>query len=600
MPTATVTAGFEAAYAGSVPATAALDPGLHGVLRVVGGPGTGKTTLLVDAAVARIAAGAEPESVLVLTGSGPLGAQARGSLTTRLLSACTSASGLAAVREPAVRSVHAYAFAVLRLAAQRRGVPPPRLITAAEQDGVIRDLLSGDIEDGAAMWPGTLRAALGTDGFATELRDLLARCAERGVDPVRLQRIGRSAGRPEWVAAGRFAQQYEQVMLLRSAVGMAAPHATVPALGAAELVGAALEAFAVDPGLLAGEHTRIRTLLVDDVQQLDPQAAHLVRVLAGGVDATVLAGDPDQAVFGFRGADPALLFGSGTPTVRLRASHRCASAIARATSGVARLLPGRSAARDFVGAGGVSGSVSAILAVSEHAEASVVADLLRRAHLVDKVAWSQMAVIVRSVPRAGAGLIRALAAAGVPVAPPAFDGPLPDNAVVSALLTALAAAADGLTAARADALLCGPIGRVDPVTLRQIRRSLRRVDAGLPSRDFGGLLVAALEDGIPGSLPEPHARPLRRVRSVLQAAGFSSARDPRSVLWQAWQRSGLERRLLTTAERRRSGRTASHAESQRGDDPVRGRRRVHLMRRGAVDHRTDRPHRCPAPSRSRS
>ena len=90
---------------------------------------------------------------------------------------------------------------------------------------------------------------------------------------MQLQRLGRLHRRPEWTAAGQFARQYEQVMLLRSAVGMAAPQATVPALGAAELVGAALEAFAADPALLAAERNRIRILLVDDAQQLDPQAA---------------------------------------------------------------------------------------------------------------------------------------------------------------------------------------------------------------------------------------------------------------------------------------------------------------------------------------
>ena len=51
--------------------------------------------------------------------------------------------------------MHSYAFAVLRLAAQRNGDPPPRLITSAEQDGIIRELLAGDLEDGdARRWPG--------------------------------------------------------------------------------------------------------------------------------------------------------------------------------------------------------------------------------------------------------------------------------------------------------------------------------------------------------------------------------------------------------------------------------------------------------------
>src|SRR5690348_11256749 len=279
-----------------------LAPGRTGVVRLLGGPGTGKSSLLVNTAVEHIAAGADPESVLLLTGSARLRAAARAAVTARLL----AAGERRVVREPLVRTVHSYAFALLRLAAQRNGDPPPRLITTAEQDGIIRELLAGDLEDGdaaAVAWPRQLRPALSTVGFATELRDLLARCTERGVDPVALQRIGRLSGRPEWLAAGQFAQQYEQTMLLRSAVGMAAPQATVPALGAAELVGAALEAFATDPDLLAAERSRIKLLLVDDAQHLDPQAARLVRVLAAGAELTVIAGDPNQSVFGYRGAD---------------------------------------------------------------------------------------------------------------------------------------------------------------------------------------------------------------------------------------------------------------------------------------------------------
>ncbi|MET0700648.1 MAG: ATP-dependent DNA helicase, partial [Mycobacterium sp.] len=533
-------------------ASAVLNPELRGTVRVLGGPGTGKSSLLIDIAATRIAAGADPESVLLLTGSGRVGARARTALTRELLAAHSDAPGRTVVRQPLVRSVHAFAFAVLRMAAQRAGDPPPRLITGAEQDGIIRELLAGDIEDGALAWPPQLRAALGTVGFATELRDLLARCAERGIDPLELQRIGRQADRPEWTAAGRFAQQYEQIMLLRAAVGMAAPQATVPALGAAELVGAALEAFATDPELLAGEHARISTLLVDDAQHLDPQAARLVRLLAAGAGTAVIAGDPHQTVFGFRGADPSLLLGDASPSVVLDTSHRCSPAIAAAITGVLGQLPGSPVEREFSSSRVESGAVVALLAASEHAEAALIADTLRRAHLIDGVPWSQMAVIVRSVPRAAAGLPRALTGAGVPVAPSSAHGPLLDNAVVRALLTVLSVTATGLTGEHALALLTGPIGRMDPVSLRQLRRSLRRIDGAEPPRDFGDLLVAALSRDIPDTLAPSHARPLRRI-SVVLAETAAAAEDPRSALWQAWQRSTLARRLLTASERAGSG-----------------------------------------------
>ncbi|MBO0677619.1 ATP-dependent helicase [Mycolicibacterium sp. S2-37] len=531
------------------PDTELLEPSRRGLVRLVGGPGTGKSTLLIGTAAAHIRAGVDPESVLLLTGSTQLGAQARAAITRELLR-----DGVRrVVRQPLVRTVHSYAFAVLRLAAQRNGGAPPRLITGAEQDGIIRELLAGDLEDGdrsPVAWPAGLRPALATAGFAGELRDLMARCTERGVDPVALQRLGRQCARPEWSAAGRFAQAYEQIMLLRSAVGMAAPQATVPALGAAELVGAALEAFATDPELLAAERSRVRLLLVDDAQHLDPQAARLVRALMPGADLTVIAGDPDQAVFGYRGADPTLLREpSDSPLIALTESHRCAAAVADAITAVAQRLPG-AAARGLTGVADRAGSVTVRLAAGTHAESALVADALRRAHLVDGVPWSEMAVVVRSMSRVGAPLARALTAAGVPVDLPAAATPLAEQPAVATLLTVLEAAAGGLTGAQAESLLAGPLGRVDPVSMRQLRRALRRADGSRPPRDFADLLVDALTGEQPG-LTAALQRPLGRVRAVLSAAQRSAAAglDPRHTLWQAWHRSGLQRRWLAAAER---------------------------------------------------
>lgn len=538
-------------YTWDADAGALLARGSRGVIRILGGPGTGKSSLLIDAAVAQIDAGLSPESVLLLTGSGRIGAAERSALTTALLRSRSTGPGRAAVSEPLVRTVHGYAHAVLRRAAERAGEAPPRLVTSAEQDAIIRELLAGDLEDGpraATAWPAQLRPALSTAGFATELRNLLARCAERGVDPQDLERLGRRCRRPEWTAAGQFARQYEQVMLLRAAVGTAAPEATTPALGAAELVGAALEAFAVDPDLLSAERSRIRVLLIDDAQQLDPQAARLVRVLAAGAELTLIAGDPNQAVFGFRGGEPAGLLGGEEPSLTLTTSHRCAWAVARAVSGIAGRLPGGSG-RQIDGAGAGEGSVAVRLAASAHAEAATIADALRRAHLVDGVPWSQMAVIVRSVPRAGARLPRALAAAGVPVAAPAIPGPLSQEPAVRALLTVLLATADRLDGQQALALLTGPIGRVDPVSLRQLRRTLQRANPGGAPGDFGELLVEALSaDAVPSG---PQSAPLRKVRAVLDAAARShrAGEDPRYTLWAAWHRSGLQRRWLSVSER---------------------------------------------------
>jgi superfamily I DNA/RNA helicase len=167
-----------------------------GPLLVLAGPGTGKTTTIVEAVAARIAAGVDPEQILILTFSRKAAAELRQRVTARVGRT---------TREPLARTFHSYAYGVLRRAALLRAELPPRLLTSAEQDAVIAELLRGDAEEeGAVRWPGELAPALETAGFRTELRELLLRATERGVSPDRLARWGRDSGRDAWVHAAAF------------------------------------------------------------------------------------------------------------------------------------------------------------------------------------------------------------------------------------------------------------------------------------------------------------------------------------------------------------------------------------------------------------
>lgn len=531
--------------------------------QILGGPGTGKTSLVVDAAVARIAGGADPESVLVLTQSRRAADAVREQITAGLL-AVASETGWEgrprATREPLVRTVHSYAFAVLRLQAAAHGNPPPRLITGSEQDSVLREMLRGDIADGAEHWPERLRPALAMTGFAVELRNLMLRANERGLGPEDLMDLGRAHDRPEWVAAGRFAMHYEQSMLLRGSVGVEAPEATAPALDAAELISAALIAFATDPELLQRERARVRYLLVDDAQHLDPQAAQLVRLLGTGTAMTAIAGDPDQSIFAFRGADTRFLTdiaGRDDPAqVILDTNYRSAPDVAAVGARVAGRLPGNPPHRGASGPadGDAPGRAVVRVLTTPAKEAALVADTLRRAHLVDGVPWSEMAIVARSVPRVLPPLRRALLAAGVPVATAASELPLARQHGVGGLLAVLRALAGGeFTGEDALALVSGPIGGAEPVSLRRLRRGLRRVElAAGGDRDSAELLRALVVDGpdadglahlLPG-LTDVESLALRRVLKVLRRARIplERGRGIEEVLWAAWQATGLERR----------------------------------------------------------
>ena len=570
-----------------------------GPLRVVGGPGTGKTTLLLAAAAARIRAEADPERVLLLVGSRRTADELRARLTA-LVHGPDDRSALPTTRAPLVRTVHSYAFGVLRLHAAHHGDPPPRLLAAAEQDAVVRDLLAGELEGWAgghlpgSGWPPRVQPAIGLPGFAAELRELLLRAAERGLGPDGLTELGERHGVPEWVAAGRFFRTYEQVVLLRGAVGRAAPHATAPALDAAELVGAALDALAADPDLLRGERHRVRHLLVDDAHDLDPQQTELVRVLGRTAETVLLAGDPDQAVLGFRGADRGGFAAAELPTAVLTVDHRAAPAVRRAGARLAARLPGGGPGRERVGPAdgpgpgetdgaapgtpdrGGPGAVQVRVFGSAAQEAAWIADGLRRAHLHDGVPWAQMAVLARSARRALPTLRRALLAAGVPVAAPPDGLPPARQPAVVPLLLVLRCAARPATidADVATALLASPLGSADPLRLRRLRRGLLRLHAAgrpdlpAPATDLPApgpvdeervgsdpLLVDALAAAARGypdplaALPPHETAPLRRVGALLATAGAAirAGESAEQVLWRVWAGSGLEPRWVAAS-----------------------------------------------------
>nr|WP_083826713.1 ATP-dependent DNA helicase [Hoyosella subflava] len=556
---------------GDVSRSASSNPAPSGwaPVQLLGGPGTGKTAYLADLAVAMMAAGVDPESILVLTHSRAASTSMREVITSALLAEGGSAPQ--ATREPLVRTVHSYAFAVLRLQAAQYGNPPPRLITSSEQDAVFREMLHGDIEDGADYWPTELRPALGLAGFASELRGLLRRSAERGLGPEDLVKLGRKHRKAEWVAAGRFAAVYEQSTLLRGSVGMEVPQATAPALDAAELVSSAVTALSIDPDLLQRERQRVRYLLVDDAQHLDPQAAWLIELLGTGTELTVIAGDSDQSVFRFRGAEPAFLerLADNETAARIvfAENHRSAPEIVAAVARVAAKLPGMQPQRKVFTVSPAKETGRAMVRVlsTPAREAAAVADTLRRAHLHDEVPWSRMAVIVRSVPQLSAPLRRALLAAGVPVNTPVPELPLGRQRASRSLLLVLKAVAgppgqeSSLTAEEVLELLAGPIGGADPLTLRRMRRGIRRAEVARGGdRDSAVVLTRLIcspetsaDSGILGALTPVEAAPVERLRKVLRRARKVRERHRglEAVLWEVWRAAGRERQWVRQALR---------------------------------------------------
>ncbi len=490
-----------------------------GPLLVLAGPGTGKTTTIVEAVVDRVVRrGIDPSRILVLTFSRKAAAELRERITLRLNRT---------LREPLAMTFHSYAYALVRREYVLAGEPAPILLPGPEQLLEVRRLLRGEASDGAEGWPERLRAAVGTQGFAAELRDFLLRAAERGLDGRGLTALGRRHGRDDWVAAGRFLDAYAARFDL----------APVPAYDYAEIVriaGALLRRGAVR----AREREAYDVILVDEYQDTDPAQEELLGQLAGDGRELIAVGDPDQSIYAFRGADMAAIrrFGDrfrapdGRPAevVALQACRRSGAVLLAASRRVAARLP-MAAGHQGIAASRAHrmlvpvqdadpGRIRIVTAASSSQEAALIADTLRRAHLVDGTPWSQMAVLVRSAARQAPALQRALTGAGIPVDVSGDELPLTIEPGTRPLLRLLTCAIrpDALDEQAAAELLTGPLGGTDALGLRRLRRAL---------------LAAARAAGQPPAL-EPLAEALRDPRELAQAGWPADAAGRRD-----WRRA---------------------------------------------------------------
>ena len=490
-----------------------------GPLLVLAGPGTGKTTTLVEAVVDRIEnRGASPESVLALTFSRKAAEQLRDRVTARL--GRTTSSAICS-------TFHSYAYGLIR----RYSPPelytgPLRLLSAPEQDVVLRELLADHPE--SVQWPDSLRRASQTRGFAHEVASVLGRAREKGLDAGVLRALGAEHDLPEFVAAGWFLEHYLQNLDAQGATDYA------------DLIRrAVIEATDHQSELRA----QFQHVFVDEYQDTDPGQVRLLRALAGdGANLTVV-GDPHQSIYAFRGAEVRGILDfpdqfrdrAGQPgAVRaLSRVRRFGPRVLLASQRVAARIPltgtidaqARSvfASPESTLTGGRD-RVEVLTYDTERAEVERVADLLRRAHLEDGVPWSEMAVLVRSGRTSIPVLRRGLAGAGVPVEVASDETPLVREPAVRPLLDALRAVvnldnddpddADYLDPVAAEGLLVSPMVGLDATDVRTLSRSLRERDKQL-----------ALEEGRPPR-PSPYL-----LREAVLGSGELLAAEALSTRW---------------------------------------------------------------------
>ncbi|WP_107065340.1 ATP-dependent helicase [Streptomyces scabiei] len=552
-----------------------------GPLLVLAGPGTGKTTTLVESVAARVARGADPARVLVLTFSRKAAVELRDRMALRM----------GASRAPQATTFHSFCYALIR-AHQDSDlfVEPLRLLSGPEQDVAVRELLAGqpDLERlGLAhvRWPDELRACLTTRGFADEVRAVLARSRELGLAPEDLRTFAARIGRPDWLAASAFLAEYLDVLDLQGV------------LDYAELVHRAV-LLADRPGVAERLAARYDAVYVDEYQDTDPAQVRLLSALAGGGRTLVALGDPDQSIYTFRGADvngilefPAVFpraDGRQAPVAVLRNSRRSGADLLAATRLLTQRMPLTRLPAEKVRAHRElrpvrdGGRVEVYTYPTSGTELDNIADVLRRAHLEDGVPWSEMAVLVRAGARTIPSIRRALTAAGVPLEIDGDDLPLRHEPAVQPLLTALRTVARAELREAAPAastqdpddssdepgalpswldtetalnLLASPLAGMDTADLRRLGRALREEE-----RAGGNPVPPPSDELLARALAEPerlvahdpvYARGAQRLGALLRKARerLAGGGTAEEALWELWDGTPWPRRLERAARR---------------------------------------------------
>ncbi|WP_312171552.1 ATP-dependent DNA helicase [Microbacterium sp.] len=528
---------------------------------IIGGPGTGKTRTLTERVVHLLdVAGLRPEEVLVLTPSRQAATALRDRIGVRTAQATPG---------PLARSLGSFAFQVVRGAMVRDGEDPPALLTGADQDRLIADLLEGDAEDSVIAWPDALSPAVrASKGFRSELRAFIAECTELGVRPDEL----RSAGDPAWSAVADFLVEYRSIL----------DQARAAHRDAADLLAEACEVLRSADDSALGVLADLKIVLFDDAQELTRGGIAIVRALRERGIAVLAFGDPDISSGAFRGASPELFAQLATALGDVHVldePHRQSSPLTALTRTLTQAI-GASGRVDHrrapvaVDADDLQASVATFLAPSPYEELDRIAGVMREWHLSDRVPWARMAVLAHDT-RQVSQLEAELAAREIPTRAAGVQRPLGSESVVRDIVGIVRLAltpADERTSQDWEEALRTPFGGMDAIALRRLRARLRHIElehgGSTPARELLRQALASPDHFtlIDAQESRTAARFAHTIAAVARAA--DAGETIHDLLWRVWDEArAVDGRRLQVAWREMSLQ-ATGAETARALDAL--------------------------------
>ena len=527
----------------------------RGAMRVLAGPGTGKTTTLVAAMAGRLVGpdALKPDQVLGLTFGRRAALDWRAKVTTAV------GGGLV----PHVSTFHSFCYALLRKFAPDTAFETAvKLLSGPEQQVRARTMFEYALADGTITWPEDLAGAISTQGLIEEIRSVMYRARSHMMEPSDLVALGQQVGRPTWEIVGQFMEQYLQTLDGEQAMDYA------------EVI---YRAFL----LAEKQHVRsylletYKAIFVDEYQDADPGQVELLKAMVNADTSLIVVGDIDQAIYGFRGADEKgirdfrdqfePIFGSNIDDVVLSTCRRFGTQIRSAATAVLGEQTPSGISKQVMHehrnprcTSPEPGIIDVIQYDSDGAQAAHISDLLARAHAHDGLAWSDMAVIVRSAVVSAAPIYRALVSAGIPVEVARDEIPIHLDPATEPLMTMLGVIdkPSSLNPESAMNILTGPLGQLDTVDIRRFARFLRdqeRAEDKYP-RSSGELIVDAINQSddlliINQPIHRNVVKGIMQIGSLIRDARESVKKGATAheILWLVWRNTNWPDRLQNAA-----------------------------------------------------
>ena len=478
-------------------------------LIVYGGPGTGKSATLIESVVAQIKSGFDPNSILILTYGRERASELRDQIVIQ--------SGASAF-EPIVRTFHSLAFSIINTK-PGENTPGYVLISGAEQDSFIRELLANPEYSPQVKWPKALEPALSTKGFARELRDLILRASERNFTYKQLIESGRLLNEPWWEAAANFWKIYDEVLAIR--YGFISGSAK--RIDSSSIISQAISDLNSKPDIRNSFQNKFKLIIVDEFQESDNSHRELLNLLAS--DRVILFADPQSAIGQFRGADPegvrAYTDTNSYQELHLTSAIRTPASITELSNAIATKF--RNPSKPLNPANNATSAIDVAKLASQSDCANYIAHALRTAHLRDGIAWSEMAVILRS-PGAGVSAIsRAFALNNIPIQIDSGALALGENPAIKPILTIAQIALGKIKLVPSnwgliEEILFSEFGGADALSLRQMRIDLGKIresgDEAKPSTQ----VILEILDNNDAPLPWEQLLSLKRVADVIAEA----------------------------------------------------------------------------------